>query len=92
MAEDAPGEEDAQVLAVGEARIVVTFDRDFDARILRRGYAASGVVLLRLQAGNPDGILAQFERVWPRLIVAAPGHFVVATNTKIRVHRLSPTE
>lgn len=73
-----------------EARLVVTFDKDFGELAVRAGLpAASGVVLLRLRGSNPDADNAR--------VVAAlssrddwPGHFAVVTDDRVRLRPLPP--
>jgi hypothetical protein len=42
------------------------------------------VILLRLRAASEADRLAVFERHWPVVKEAAPGHFVVVTNRTVR--------
>jgi predicted nuclease of predicted toxin-antitoxin system len=89
----APGLSDPDVLAraVAEARVLVTFDKDFGELAFRVGLAATcGVILLRIGLADPVvaasrlvGILGS-RSDWP-------GHFSVVTDHRIRMRSiLSP--
>ncbi len=84
---EAPGSLDLTVLALAqaEARILLTFDKDFGELAFRaRLSAASGVILFRIAAPSADHIA--------RMAVAAlasrsdwPGHFAVVEDRRIRM-------
>ncbi len=71
--------------AVSNWRVLVTFDKDFGELAVRQGLpAATGIVLLRLQAPDPSSLT--------RLIVAAlesrddwAGHFSVVERDRVRM-------
>jgi predicted nuclease of predicted toxin-antitoxin system len=88
--EEMVGATDSEVLARAEreARLVVTFDKDFGELAVRaRLPATSGVVLLRLRGDNPEvdnarAISALTSRDdWA-------GHFAVVTDDRIRLRAL----
>ncbi|MGL6096521.1 MAG: DUF5615 family PIN-like protein [Fimbriiglobus sp.] len=88
--DDAPGSPDPTVLAraAAEARILLTFDKDFGELAFRAGLpAACGLVLLRVPLADLGGAV--------RLLVTAlrsradwPGHFSVIEPDRIRVRPL----
>jgi predicted nuclease of predicted toxin-antitoxin system len=90
MVEHAPGTSDADILAIAarNQQIILTFDRDFGELVFHHGRPSCGIILLRLHPATPDLTLEQFRTIWPRLLLAVPNHFVVATATKIRVRPL----
>ena len=60
--EAAPGSRDDAVLqrALAEARLLLTFDKDFGALVFRRGARAScGVVLFRMAMTSPAAVAAR---------------------------------
>jgi predicted nuclease of predicted toxin-antitoxin system len=88
--ESMSGAADLDVLAraVREARLVVTFDKDFGELAVRTGLpASSGVVLLRLRGNTPEvdnarAIAALTSRDdWA-------GHFAVVTDDRVRLRPL----
>ena len=88
--EDSPGADDQAVLerAQREARVLVTFDKDFGELAFAFGLSATcGVVLFRLSGSHPD--------VDNRRVITAlesgpdwAGHFAVVTEDRIRVRPL----
>jgi predicted nuclease of predicted toxin-antitoxin system len=86
----APGLADPDVLAraVAEARVLVTFDKDFGELAFRAGLPATcGVILLRISLADPAAAAA--------LVVATlasrtdwPGHFSVVSDRRIRMRLL----
>ena len=86
----APGASDRELLerAQTEARILITFDRDFGELAVRFGLPAScGVILFRTRHPSPSRMAA--------VVVAAlatdvewPGHFAVVEEGRIRVRPL----
>jgi len=64
--EASPGISDSDVLsrAQTEARLLLTFDKDFDELVYRRGRAASwGVALFRLRKLSPDFIARRVTQI-----------------------------
>jgi predicted nuclease of predicted toxin-antitoxin system len=69
--------------AVNQARVLLTFDRDFGELVFRRRQPpAPGIVLFRLGGQSPDGLLSFLQAFFasqPKLrgffTVASPGHF-----------------
>jgi predicted nuclease of predicted toxin-antitoxin system len=89
---DAPGIADHEVLACSlkEARVLLTFDKDFGELAWRSGLPAScGIVLFRLPALGPSGV----GKVVAEVLMARddwPGHFAVVEPGRIRVRLLPP--
>src|SRR6185369_5092233 len=64
--EVARGSSDDAVLATAqaEARLLITFDKDFGALVFHRGMAASrGVVLFRLRKPSPDFVARRVTQI-----------------------------
>ena len=90
MTEFGPGRSDEEVLAAAnpENRILLTFDLDFGGLVFRLGSKAAGIVLLRLRTRSAAELLRLFAKHWPRIEEKAPGHFLVLSNSRIRVRPL----
>jgi predicted nuclease of predicted toxin-antitoxin system len=87
---DAPGSTDQLVLerAVAEARILVTFDKDFGELAWRFGLPAHcGVVLFRVVMPNPTEVGTLITNV---LVNRSdwPGHFSVVEPGRVRMRPL----
>jgi predicted nuclease of predicted toxin-antitoxin system len=85
--EDAPGAEDPGVLAraVAEARVVLTFDRDFGELLYRRGAPAPpGVVYLRFRPASPEEPAEQLLALLAAGDVALEGHLTVLERGRVR--------
>jgi predicted nuclease of predicted toxin-antitoxin system len=87
VAESMPQAEDPDILAraVAEARIVITNDKDFGELVYRSGQAHAGILLLRLQDQRAANRVAVVEHVLQNYAAQLPNHFVVATETQIRI-------
>lgn len=87
---DNPGSPDDAVLAraVREARVLLTFDKDFGALVFHRGREATkGVVLFRVPLIPPASLAMQVVRA----IAARPsweGHFAVIEPGRVRLRLL----
>lgn len=87
MVELQPGAADDVVLALAqrEARVLVTFDKDFGELVFRRGRAGSpGVILLRPRLRSPEMVTAFIVTVLSQPIDWT-GHFTVAREGSLRV-------
>ncbi|MGH7135857.1 MAG: DUF5615 family PIN-like protein [Pirellulales bacterium] len=87
---DMPGAADDVILAraQAEARLVITFDKDFGELAFRWGLRAiCGVALFRLHTQDPDYVLA---RVLDAFMNATDciGHFAVVEDARIRIRPL----
>jgi predicted nuclease of predicted toxin-antitoxin system len=86
------GAKDHEVLARGqaEARLVVTFDKDFGELAVRSGLPAeSGVILFRLGGPSPDVDNARAVTTLTSRDDWA-GHFAVVTDDRVRLRPLPP--
>jgi predicted nuclease of predicted toxin-antitoxin system len=84
---DAAGSSDIQVLAraQAEARILVTFDKDFGELAFRSGLpASSGVVLFRISAPSPSHV-AHIAVVALESRSDWAGHFAIIEDDRIRM-------
>lgn len=90
MAERDPGLADTAVLdeATMGGRVVITFDLDYGSLVYRSGKEAAGILLLRLRALDAPQLLSLFQSHWPEIERKIQGHFIVATNTRLRVRPL----
>jgi len=88
--ESFPSELDSALLeaALQSSRILLTRDLDFGELIYREDRAARGIILVRIRARNQWERLPIFQRLWPRIEVEAPGHFLVVSNHQVRVRAL----
>lgn len=92
--EDAPGCTDRQVMerARAEARLIVTFDKDFGELAFRGGLQSPcGVVLFRIALRTP----AHVARVAATTLTTRDdwhGHFAVIEDSRIRMTPLPHTE
>jgi predicted nuclease of predicted toxin-antitoxin system len=90
--EDAPGSSDRQVLrrAEAEARVLLTFDKDFGELAFRAKLpASSGIILFRISAPSS----AQVARVAAAALESRTdwtGHFTVVEDARIRMTPLPP--
>ena len=88
--EAAPGSSDASVLdrAHAEARLLITFDKDFGELVFRRGRRASlGIVLFRISQPSPDAVAARVAVVLASRDDWA-GHFSVVDDSTVRMRTL----
>ena len=87
MAESSPGKTDDDVLAqaVTDDRVVLTFDLDFGDLVYRLGRRAAGIVLLRFRSQSAAELLQTFVRHWPMIEKHALGHFIVVSNSRLRI-------
>ncbi len=76
-------------LAEQEGRVVVTNDRDFGDLVFRQQRSTIGVVLLRYRTGSSAELLSLFQAHWPEIAARLPGHFIVATKSRLRVRPLA---
>lgn len=87
---EAPGSTDQQILARAEteARILVTFDKDFGELAFRaRLPITSGVILFRISVLSPEHV----ARVAVNVLESRSdwhGHFSVIEDTRVRMTRL----
>ena len=88
--EAARGVSDETVLAKAqaEARLLLTFDKDFGELVYRRGKAAScGIVLFRLRKPSPDFIARRVVQILEST-AQWEGHYAVVDEHSIRLRPL----
>jgi predicted nuclease of predicted toxin-antitoxin system len=87
VAEHMPQTDDTTILtkASDEARILLTNDKDFGELIFLSGQAHAGVLLLRLRDETPANRIRVIQAVLDQVGDELADHFVVATDTHIRV-------
>ncbi|NUM54205.1 MAG: DUF5615 family PIN-like protein [Candidatus Hydrogenedentes bacterium] len=74
--------------ANSERRILLTYDRDFGDLAIRQRLAITGVVLLRFKPRKVVPRLALLQKHWPNIEQRALNHFMVVTDSTIRVRPL----
>ena len=82
-----PEADDKQILerAVSEDRIIVTNDKDFGELVFRSGWEHRGIALLRLRDERAENKVRMMKIVLARVGERLRNHYVVATETGIRV-------
>jgi predicted nuclease of predicted toxin-antitoxin system len=91
MSEEAPGLDDAAVLAQarGARQVVITFDRDYGELIYRDGLPSpAGVLYCRFRPRNPEDAAVRLLHVLGDPMLAITGSFVVIEREQVRVRRL----
>lgn len=78
------------VLALGEARVLVTTDLDFGELLVRTGLRNHGVVLLRLEGMAPDQAAARVDAALTARGAGLPGHLLVIGRRRDRLRWLAP--
>lgn len=74
-----------QARAAGEARILITNDKDFGDLVFRSGQSHHGVLLLRLRDESPGNRVRVVKAVLGQYADRLQGHFVVATEKGVRI-------
>jgi len=84
-----PQADDEEILAraASEGRIVVTNDKDFGEMVFRSGLAHRGVVLLRLRDERVENKVRMMKVVLAQVGERLRNHYVVVTESGIRVRR-----
>lgn len=80
-------DKDILELAVAEARLVVTMDKDFGELVYRSRRAHAGVLLLRLEAATGAEKVAVLKILSERYTDELAGKFAVYQNGKLRIRR-----
>jgi predicted nuclease of predicted toxin-antitoxin system len=85
--EQARGLDDLTVIkkAFTENRILITNDKDFGSLIFREHHPHKGVILLRLENERSVNKITALERVLQNYMDRLEDHFVVVTETKVRI-------
>ena len=94
VGDDFAGIPDASVIAQAERenRVLVTKDKDFGELVFKSGHAHGGVILLRLTDERPENTLRVLHDVLHHLARRKPPFFVVASDTKFRIHAQRPAD
>jgi predicted nuclease of predicted toxin-antitoxin system len=89
-AETAAGEPDEALLrrAREDGRILVTDDKDFGEPVVRRGFAAMEVLLIRQWNPSLRERVARLADVWNAVEPKLPRAFVVVSDRRVRVRPL----
>jgi predicted nuclease of predicted toxin-antitoxin system len=82
-------DEDILTTAVSESRVVVTNDKDFGELVFRSGQKHAGIILLRLRDESRANRVAVVRSVLEQCAGQILDHFIVATETHIRVRPTS---
>jgi predicted nuclease of predicted toxin-antitoxin system len=85
--EEARGMDDDAILqkAVAENRVLLTLDKDFGEMVFREQQPHQGIVLLRLSNSRAAHRLAVVKKLLQTHSDQLEGHFVVVTETQVRV-------
>ncbi len=78
-------DQDILILALNEQRILVTNDKDFGELVFRSGQGHHGVPLLRLRNESSANRVRVVRSVMESHANRLQGHFVVATETGVRI-------
>ena len=81
------GADDGEVIkmAYDQNRILITNDKDFGELIFRVKKPHKGVILLRLEDERAVNKIAVLQRLLDNYERYLPGHFIVATETAVRI-------
>lgn len=92
VAELDPGASDQAVaaLAILEARVLITFDRDFGEMVFRHGLRLQGVLFARPRATSTDALVNWFADLWPQVESRVVGNFVIASPSRLRIRPIEP--
>ncbi len=74
-------------IAVSEARLVVTMDKDFGELVYRPRRTHAGVLLLRLEAATGDEKVEVVKAITKNYAGEITGRFAVYQNGKLRIRR-----
>ena len=87
--EEARGADDDNILqkAFVENRILITNDKDFGEKVYRERRQHRGIVLLRLEDERTTNKVATLQRLLEGYAAQLADHFVVVTETHIRLSR-----
>ena len=86
VVESAPGSDDETVLklAADQDRILLTEDKEFGELVVRLGYPAYGIVLLRMNPAGSNVKLKRLREVLEKQASRLPHSFVVINESKAR--------
>ncbi len=66
-------------------RILITNDKDFGDLVFRDRKPHKGVILLRLEDERSANKIAVLRRLFEKYEKSLPGHFIVVTETTVRI-------
>jgi predicted nuclease of predicted toxin-antitoxin system len=92
VAEDCPGSSDEEVadICARDARVLLTFDKDFGELVFRRGLRAGlAIVLFRMVPESPLEVLGMLRSLVETRVLEA-GVFCVITRDRVRIRRPQP--
>lgn len=81
-------DDDLMQKAFAENWILITNDKDFGEKVYRERRAHRGVVLLRLEDERTINKIATMQRLLERYADQLVGHFVVVTETQVRLSQV----
>jgi predicted nuclease of predicted toxin-antitoxin system len=86
-AEMAPGESDATLIGVAhrENRLLLTDDKDFGELVIRRRWAAPGLVLMRVTSDEPHVRWERLQAAIERFGEGLYGQYVVVEDARFRI-------
>jgi len=92
VAEEMPQADDLDILkwAVRDQRVLVTNDKDFGELVFRSGEPHRGVLLIRPPDESPASRVALVRAVLNQCADQLVDHFVVASQSGVRIRPLSP--
>lgn len=81
------GADDREVIqkACEQDRILITNDKDFGELVFRERKLHKGVILLRLEDERAENKIAVLNRLLERYEKSLHGHFIVVTETTVRI-------
>jgi predicted nuclease of predicted toxin-antitoxin system len=85
-----PGITDTKVMEIARTtnRIILTNDLDFGELIFHQKLSSAGIILLRVHPPLPMERLRVLQQHWTDIALKAEGHFLVATERKLRIRPL----
>ncbi len=81
------GADDRKVIqkAFEQNRILITNDKDFGELVFREKKPHKGVILLRLEDERAANKIAVLKHLLEKYENSLPGHFIVVTETTVRI-------
>ena len=81
------GADDEEVIRIAteQSRILITNDKDFGELVFREKKQHKGVIILRLENERAANKIAVLKNVLQKYEKSLPGHFVVVTETTVRI-------
>ncbi len=87
----APGTSDSEWISrsAGEARIVVTLDKDFGELAFTANQRPRGIILIRIKPMDVSSVLRRLDEVWSMIAEVLDNHFIVISNQSARIRTTS---